>query len=144
MHASPNIRTADHWTSRIAAALLVAAYFFPAATFAACPKTVTFTFNPGCTNNIVWQNPGNGELDVWTMNSNIVSSSAVVAARPLAPWTLQGMGYFYGGAPAGMLWRNTATGELDMWRVNGGSITGNVLSSQPSSDWSFLGLGDFN
>jgi len=43
-----------------------------------------------------------------------------------------------------MLWRNTATGELDMWRVNGGSITGNVLSSQPSSDWSIQGLGDFN
>jgi hypothetical protein len=31
--------------------------FAAALLFAACPKTVTFTFNPGCTNNIVWQNP---------------------------------------------------------------------------------------
>ena len=128
--------------------LLLAAFLLPAASFAVtvtCPKTVTANFDGVCNSDIVWQNPGTGELDVWFMKSNLINTAHSIAANPGAPWSLQGYGDFYKLGNADMLWRNSATGEVTIWQMNGFNITNsNTLSSRPSGDWSIQGIGDFN
>jgi hypothetical protein len=125
--------------------LAAAAFLFPAASFAVCPKTVTATFDGTCNSDILWQNSATGELDIWFMNANAITTSKVVPASPTAPWSLQGFGDFYKLGNSDMLWRNTTTGAVTIWQMSGNTITASpTLPIAPSSDWSIQGVGDFN
>jgi len=110
-------------------------------------------FNGDGRRDILWRN-SSGEVVDWLMNgATIVSSgdltSAGVAARPDASWSIAGVGDFNHDGNSDILWRNT-NGSLAEWLMNGstitssGTITLNGTAVMPDAAWHVVEVGDFN
>jgi ELWxxDGT repeat protein len=110
-------------------------------------------FNGDGTADVLWRNSG-GALAEWTLNGNLIASSAAptlggVAVTPDMSWSVAGVGDFDGDSRSDILWRRT-DGSLSEWAMNGSSIiSGSAVTSggaavTPDGSWSVAGIGDFN
>ena len=113
----------------------------------------TGDFNGDGKADILWRDTS-GEVAIWTMNGNTITSGADVtsggsAVRPDASWSVAGIGDFNGDGNRDILWRSTS-GQVSLWTMNGSAITGGGdLTSggaavRPDATWSIAGIGDFN
>jgi ELWxxDGT repeat protein len=113
----------------------------------------TGDFNGDGNADILWRDTS-GEVAIWTMNGNAITSGADVTSggsvvRPDASWSVAGIGDFNGDGNRDILWRSTA-GEVSLWTMNGSTITGGGdltsggASVRPDASWSIAGIGDFN
>jgi ELWxxDGT repeat protein len=113
----------------------------------------TGDFNGDGNADILWRDTS-GEVAIWTMNGNTITSGADVtsggsAVRPDASWSVAGIGDFNGDGNRDILWRSTS-GQVSLWTMNGSAITGGGdLTSggaavRPDASWSIAGIGDFN
>jgi uncharacterized protein len=106
----------------------------------------TGDFNGDGKSDILWRNSTTGNVAVWTMNSNTVTSSILTSTPTLDnSWKTAGTGDFNGDGKSDILWRNT-NGNVAIWTMNGSTITASNLTSTPSLDnsWKTAGTGDFN
>ncbi len=110
-------------------------------------------FNGDGKADVLWRNT-DGTLADWTMKGAVITSSATVtsagvAARPDASWSVAGVGDFNGDTRSDVLWRNTS-GEVVEWLMNGatvsasGDITSGGVAVRPDASWSVAGIGDFD
>ena len=110
-------------------------------------------FNGDGKADVLWRNT-DGTLADWTMRGAVITSSATVtsagvAARPDASWSVAGVGDFNGDTRSDVLWRNTS-GEVVEWQMNGatvsasGDITSGGVAVRPDASWSVAGIGDFD
>jgi ELWxxDGT repeat protein len=110
-------------------------------------------FNGDSSADILWRNTSD-ELSEWQMNGSTVINggdvtSAGIAVRPDASWSVVGIGDFNGDGRKDILWRNTS-GEVTEWQMNGstitssGDLTSGDVSVRPDASWSVAGIGDFN
>jgi hypothetical protein len=104
---------------------------------------VTSNFDGLCRSDVVWQNTGTTQLDIWLMNGTAISSAGS-PATPGAGWSVVGVGDFDGDGKADLLWQNSATSELVIWFMNGTAITSAGTPGSPGPDWSVQGVGDFD
>jgi len=113
----------------------------------------TGDFNGDGNADILWRDTS-GEVAIWTMNGNAITSGADVtsggtAVRPDASWTIAGIGDFNGDGNRDILWRSTS-GQVSLWTMNGSTITGGGdltsggVAVRPDASWSIAGIGDFN
>jgi len=129
---------------KLAGLLLVALLCAPAVSFAqVCPKTVTANFDGACHSDVLWQNTGSGQVDIWFMNGT-GTSSAASPGNPGPGWVIQGVGDFDGNGTADILWQNSTTGQIVMWLMNGSMISNAVNLPAPGLNWSVQGVGDFD
>jgi phosphodiesterase/alkaline phosphatase D-like protein/predicted AlkP superfamily pyrophosphatase or phosphodiesterase len=106
----------------------------------------TGDFNGDGKSDILWRNSTTGNVAVWTMNGNTITSSVLTSTPTLdRSWKTAGTGDFNGDGKTDILWRN-ASGAVAVWTMNGSTITASNLTSTPSLDntWKTAGTGDFN
>jgi hypothetical protein len=101
-------------------------------------------FNKDGRADILWRN-GN-QLSIWLMSGN--AAIGFLAPAPVAPgWTLQGIGDLDGNLASDLVWRNV-DGTVSVWfdgdASKGGAPSFNNAAVPWASNWSVLGLGDFD
>ena len=128
---------------RVAALLFIGVCAIPAIASASCPATATSDFAGSCMSDILWQNTGSSQVDIWLMNGTAISSAGS-PATPGAGWSVVGVGDFNGDGMADLLWQNITSNEILIWLMNGTTIASSGLPGSPGSDWSVQGVGDFN
>ena len=133
----------DNLPKRVAALLFIGVCAIPGIASATCPKTATSDFDGTCKSDILWQNTGSSQVDIWLMNGTVISSAGSPAI-PGAGWSVVGVGDFNGDGMADLLWQNITTNELVIWLMNGTTIASTGTPGGPGPDWSVQGVGDFN
>ncbi len=97
--------------------------------------------------DIVWRNISTGEVDLWFLNSNIVTNSVTVtkAGGPGADWKIVGFANADATGGNDLLWRSTASNVLVVWNLNrNGIVSGRALPELIPQDWQILSYRDFN
>jgi hypothetical protein len=89
-------------------------------------------FTGNRTDDVLWENPSNGVVGFWGMNSGQVASWNVVATANTA-YQVAGIGDYYGTGTDDILWRNATTGDVDVWAMNNGQATWNDLGASSTS-----------
>src|SRR5262249_49843849 len=103
--------------------------------------------------DILWRS-ASGELDDWTMNGPVISSSAQLTfngavVRPDASFSIAGVGDFNGDGKSDILWRSTS-GAVIEWQMNGsviasaGFVTSNGAAVSVAASWHIVETGDFD
>jgi hypothetical protein len=110
---------------------------------AACPKSVTANFDGACNSDVLFQNTGSSQVEIWTTNGTTVTGSGSPGAPP-AGWSVVGVGDFNADGKADLLWQNLTTSEIVIWLMNGTAIASSATPGSPGSDWSVQGVGDFD
>ncbi len=105
--------------------------------------TLTVTSYSNAVADILWRQPGTGEVVVWHMNGVNIASSASVGTVP-PPWQIEGVGDFNGDGNPDILWRQAGTGEIVVWYMNGATITSSASVRTVPPPWQIEGVGDFN
>ncbi len=143
-------RARDCWDVTVKLTDLAASVAFiglcaiPAIASATCPATATSDFDGNCRSDILWQNTGSTQTDIWLMNAAGISGAGS-PGTPGPGWSIVGVGDFNGDGMADVLWNNTVTGGLAIWLMNGATIAGSGSpGAPPTSDWTVQGVGDFN
>lgn len=106
----------------------------------------TGDFNgPGQT-DILFQNSGNGAVDVWTMNGATVASYGPVLTTGDPNWKVVGTGDFNGDGKTDILFQNSSNNAVDVWLMNGGTVAtyGPILTTGPDPNWKVAGIADYN
>jgi hypothetical protein len=101
----------------------------------------SFDFNGDGRSDILWQQPGTGDLWVWFMNG-----TASVGAAPLSggtDWRVPGAADFNADGKPDILWQQPASGDLWVWFMNGTTHVGQA-SLGGATDWRVVGVADIN
>jgi hypothetical protein len=114
-------------------------------------------FNTDQTSDIVWHNSATGETQFWAMFNQKVSGRATVLGESGSPafigppFSIVGVGDFYGDQADDILWHNSATGETQIWFMGGNRVSSRatVLGENGTPafvglPWSIVGVGKFN
>jgi uncharacterized protein len=106
----------------------------------------TGDFNGDGKSDILWRNSTTGNVAVWTMNGNAITSSVLTSTPTLASsWKTVGVADFSGDGKSDILWRNDDD-RVVLWTMDGSTITSSSLTSTPTlaASWKAVGTGDFN
>ena len=91
-------------------------------------------FDASAATDLVWRNPGTGQVVLWLMNGVAAGSVATVLSDP--NWTATATGDFNGDGKSDILWRNSATGQTTVWLMNGSTrarVDGDLFGPQLES-----------
>jgi autotransporter-associated beta strand protein len=103
----------------------------------------TANFNHDATNDVLWFNSSNLDVDLWKIDNAKWAGSIDIGTHP-AGYNLIGSGDFNHDDTSDLLWFNPANGDVDIWKISNGLWAGSIdvglhpLGAQP------LGSGDFN
>jgi hypothetical protein len=106
-------------------------------------------FNADRHADILWWNPGSGQLSAWLMNGTQVTGDSFVSKLTAASsgWSVKGSGDFNRDGHTDVLWYHPGSGQVALWYLNGTTVAGEVvlsLGSHGSAGWDIKGTGDFN
>jgi hypothetical protein len=103
----------------------------------------TANFNHDATNDVLWFNPSNLDLDLWKISNAQWAGSVDIGSHPAGYTPIAHGDYNNDGTPD-VLWYNPTSGDVDIWKIQNGQWAGSSsvgphpLGAQP------LGPGDFN
>jgi uncharacterized protein YjiK len=105
----------------------------------------TGDFNGDGKSDILWRNSTTGNLAIWSMNGNTVTSSLASTPTLDQSWKTVGVADFSGDGKADILWRND-DGRVVLWTMYGNTVTASAATSTPTlaASWKAVGTGDFN
>lgn len=120
-------------------------------------------FNGDTFQDILWMNPGSGELYIWFMRpaggfagyggpggeflggyvEDVAHARIVLGATP---WRIAGSGDISGDGKGDLVWQNDTTGEIVTWYMDGVVATAgvNFLPSAVNSSWRIRAVADYN
>jgi len=128
---------------RVGCLLLLGLGAMPSLATAACPVVATSNFDGLCRSDILWQNTGSSQVDIWLMNGTTIGGAGSPGV-PGTGWSVVGVGDFNGDGKADILWQNSTSNQLVIWQMNGTQVSLSGSPGGPSSDWSVQGVGDFD
>ena len=73
-------------------------------------------FNKDGTDDVVWYNPSNNDVDVWLVQNGQWAGSASLGAHPPGS-ALVGVGDFDHNGVADIMWRDANTGNVETWLI---------------------------
>lgn len=99
--------------------------------------------------DVLWYNPGNGEVSPWYLNGTTVIGYAYLTQKSLgsAGWDIKGTGDFNRDGHVDVLWYHSGSGQVSPWFLNGTTVTGYAYLTQTSpgsAGWDLMGTGDYN
>jgi fibronectin type III domain protein/VCBS repeat protein len=107
--------------------------------------------------DILWHNSSTGEIQIWFMDRQKLTSRATVLGedgRPAfigPPFSIVGVDDFDGDKKADILWHNSSTGEIQIWFMDRQKLSGRATvlgeDGNPSfigPPFSIVGVGDFD
>jgi hypothetical protein len=104
----------------------------------------TGDFNGDGKSDILLQNTSTGQLDIWFMNGDTLTSDGVVAANPGASWKAVATGDFDGDGKADIVLQNT-NGQAAVWLMNGSTqLSSGNAGANLGTGWKLIGAYDFN
>jgi len=102
----------------------------------------TGDFNGDGRTDVLWHNPGTGEVSVWFLNGTSVIGSENLAWQVPgnSGWELKGTGDFDRDGHIDLLWHNPGTGVVGVWNMSGASIQGNenLTWNSQGTDWKIV------
>jgi FG-GAP-like repeat len=107
----------------------------------------TSDFNGDGKSDILWRNSTTGNIAIWTMNGNAITSSILTSTPTLASsWKTLGVADFSGDGKADILWRNDVDNRVVLWTMDGTNVLSSTATSTPTlaASWKAVGTGDFN
>jgi hypothetical protein len=76
-----------------------------------------------------------GEVAIWQMDGDKITSASVLDANPGAYWAMAGISDFGGDGRADILWRGQ-DGEIVLWQMDGDQIaSASVVDANPGAYW---------
>jgi FG-GAP-like repeat len=96
--------------------------------------------------NIVWYNSQDGEIQMWSMNHNAVSSAVDItdeqghAAFVGPPWSIVAVADMNGDGNSDIVWHNAQTNETQIWLLNGNQIASRQTVIDESGNPILVGL----
>jgi hypothetical protein len=109
---------------------------------------LTHDFNFDMNSDVLFRDGNTGTVAEWFMNGGSILS-ALSSGAVTGNWSIMGTGYFYGNGrfvngKANILWRDAGSGTVAIWEMNGNQIVAAQAVSILPSNWSIVGVGDFN
>ncbi|HEY5949839.1 MAG TPA: VCBS repeat-containing protein, partial [Kofleriaceae bacterium] len=105
-------------------------------------------FNGDGLPDILWHNPSNGQLSVWSVGADykVASSASLDWTVTGTQWIGRGTGDFNGDRKPDVLWHNATTGQVVIWLMNGTNVAVNQIVdwTVTGTAWQLRGTGDFN
>ena len=105
--------------------------------------SVPYDFNNDDKSDILWYNPGSGQVTIWQMNGAQISSSQGVGVVGGA-WQIAGTGDFNNDGNSDIVWYNPSNGQVTLWQMNGAQIVSSQGVGVVGGTWQVAGTGDFN
>jgi hypothetical protein len=94
--------------------------------------------------DLIWFEPATGQVAVWLMGSNGMTSAFPASVGPGA-WRPYGIGDLDGDGRADILWRNQSAGNTAVWYMSGGVVSGTQsFVSVPINAWQFGAIADLD
>ena len=109
--------------------------------FATHGAVASHDFDGNAYSDILWRD-NFGNVALWTMSGNQVSSNTLVSNVPSA-WSIAGQRDFDGDTDSDILWRDTS-GDVAIWLMHSGHVASSALVGSALTNWSVAGTGDFD
>jgi hypothetical protein len=104
----------------------------------------TGDFNGDGKSDLLWQSTSTGQLKIWFMNGNVVSSAANVAVNPGTSWRAVTAADFNGDGKSDILLQST-TGQAAVWTMNGATkVSSGTAGASLDPSWKAVTAGDYN
>jgi hypothetical protein len=102
-------------------------------------------FNGNNTGDILWYDPGTGDVDDWQILNGQWAASVDLGAHPGTGWQIAGIGDFTGNGTDDILWTNASSGEVqtDIWVLSNGNWSNSVSPGAHPAGYQVVGIGDF-
>ncbi|HZT43750.1 MAG TPA: choice-of-anchor tandem repeat GloVer-containing protein [Chthonomonadaceae bacterium] len=95
--------------------------------------------------DLLFQNPGTGQLAAWFMNASTALAGAFLYPPQQPGWLCVGTRGIYPSEPPLLVFQNTATGEMADWTMQGNyAQSGEYLYPNPGPGWACVSVEDFN
>ncbi len=102
-------------------------------------------FNLDGHDDLVWHNPSNGQIALWTMKDGAVTNSGVLASTAASPWTIVGVGDFNRDHYPDLLWRTDNGGTATVvWTMKDRTVLAAPTIGSYDAVWQVVRTGDFN
>jgi serralysin len=105
--------------------------------------TATGDYNKDGTNDVLWFNNTNHNVEVWKINNSKWAGSVDIGSHP-AGWQPAASGDFNRDGTSDVLWYNPTTGNVDIWKVDNGQWAGSINVGVHPLGWRPASSGDFN
>lgn len=103
----------------------------------------TGDYNGDGTNDVLWFNSNNRNVDVWTIAKGKWAGSADAGNHPPGYQPLVSDD-FSGDGVSDLLWYNPTNGDVDIWKLANGKWADSVSPGKHPLGWQPVGSGDFN
>jgi spore germination protein YaaH len=102
-------------------------------------------FNIDGHDDLVWHNPSNGQVALWTLKNGAVTNSGVLASTAASPWTIVGVGDFNRDHYPDLLWRTDNGGTATVvWTMKDRAVLAAPTIGSCDAAWQVVRTGDFN
>jgi autotransporter-associated beta strand protein len=103
----------------------------------------TADFNHDSTNDVLWYNASNRDVDLWELANGKWAASVDIGSHP-AGHDLIGPGDFNHDGTPDLFWYNPTSGDVDIWKIQNGQWAGSIDVGTHPAGAQPLGSGDFN
>ena len=92
---------------------------------------------------MLWFNPSNNFVDLWTLSNGKWAGSSDVGPHP-AGYQVAGMGDLNGDGSSDVLWFNPSTNQTDVWLLANGKWAASTTIGAHPAGYQVGGIGDVN
>jgi len=97
--------------------------------------------------DVMWHNPGSGQVAFWQMNGTNIHNSAVNTTGAGAPWALVATGDFNDDGTTDFAWQNKSTDDIAIWMFDSTDVSqqafeGRVIGKPVG--WDLVAAGDLD